>query len=157
MFSISFPDGLLLLEVEANDGLVRLFYGFCCWTPAVGLRCRGGLTPSMRVRVVSGVSDGGNGTPSRRYFGSTATERPRRGPNASKSLKKTPSAFSDQDESRRWREGASTPQNAEIRTFEVLLLVLRDLLLQIFRQLLRALIQRVVVSQVLVHRVPGVI
>ena len=27
MFSISFPDGLFLLEVEAYDGFVRLFYG----------------------------------------------------------------------------------------------------------------------------------
>ena len=28
MFSVSFPDGLLLLEVEANHGFIGLFYGF---------------------------------------------------------------------------------------------------------------------------------
>ena len=71
---------------------------------------------------------------------------------ASESLKKTPSAFSDQDESRRWREEGRGPQ-----TLEVLLLVLRDLFLQILRKFLRPLIQRVVVPQIFVHRISGVI
>ena len=32
----------------------------------------------------------------------------------SKSKKKPPSTFSDRDESRRWREGAAAPQDAEL-------------------------------------------
>ena len=47
MFSVSFPDGLLLLEVEAYDRFVGLFYGLLL------LDACGGITVSMRVRVVS--------------------------------------------------------------------------------------------------------
>ena len=81
MFSVSLADGLLLLEVEANDGLIGLFYGLLL------LDACGGITVSRRPhtpsrRRVDGVD--GNGTPSRRYFGSTAVARPRRGPNGLK-------------------------------------------------------------------------
>ena len=80
MFSVSFPDGLLLLEVEAYDGLIRLLEGLLLLDACGGMtvsrrpqrRLREGMTPSRRL------------TPSRRCFGSTATERPRRGPNGLK-------------------------------------------------------------------------
>ena len=94
MFSISLADGLLLLEVEAYDGFIGLFYGFLLLDACGGItvsrrphavdarprRLRESLTTSRRR--VDGVD--GNGTPSRRYFGSTAVARPRRGPNGLK-------------------------------------------------------------------------
>ena len=91
-----------------------------------------------------------------RHRGDISARRRPSGPDAvrmaSKSLKKTPSAFSDQDESRRWRKEGRGP-----RTLEVLLLIFSDLFLQIFRKFLRPLIQRVVVPQIFVHRISGVI
>ena len=39
----------------------------------------------------------------------------------------------------------------------MLLLIFSDLLLQIFRQFLRPLVERVVVPQIFVHGVPGII
>ena len=94
MFPISLPNSLFFLEVESDHGFICLFYGFLL------LHACGGITVSRRPhavdarprrlresmttsrRRVDGVD--GNGTPSRRYFGSTATERPRRGPNGLK-------------------------------------------------------------------------
>ncbi len=46
MFSVSFPDGLLLLEVEAYDGLIGLFYGLLL------LDACGGITVSRRPHAV---------------------------------------------------------------------------------------------------------
>ena len=94
MFSISFPDSLFFLEVEAYDGFVRLLDRFLLLDACGGItvsrrphavdarprRLRESLTTSRRR--VDGVD--GNGTPSRRYFGSTAVARPRRGPNGLK-------------------------------------------------------------------------
>ena len=77
MFSISFPDGLLLLEVEANDRFIRLFYRFLL------LHACGGITVSMRVRVVSGEHDNVEASRRRRGRERHAIEaifRPRRGP-----------------------------------------------------------------------------
>ena len=48
MLPIGFPDRLLLLEVEANDGFIRLLDRLLL------LDACGGITVSMRVRVVSG-------------------------------------------------------------------------------------------------------
>ena len=46
MLAIRFPDGLLLLEVEAYDGFVRLFYGLLL------LDACGGITVSRRPHAV---------------------------------------------------------------------------------------------------------
>ena len=67
MLPIGFADRLLLLEVEANDGLIRRLDGLLL------LDTCGGMV-SMRVRVVSGRAR------RRRGVASTATARPRRGP-----------------------------------------------------------------------------
>ena len=94
MFSISFTNSLFFLQVQPYDGFVRLFYGLLL------LHACGGITVSRRPHAVDarprrlrermtpsrrrGDGVDGNGTPSRPYFGSTATERPRRGPNGLK-------------------------------------------------------------------------
>ena len=135
MFSVGLPDRLLLLEVEADDGLVRLFYGFLLLhaLQMLLLVLRDLLCVDINaVSVLSCVSLGGRGrvsVPSSRDAvarGVTmACRRDRRGP--------TPST--------QYTQFAGRGR----RAFEVL------------RQFLRPLIQRIIISQILVHRVPRVV
>ena len=96
MLAVGLPNSLFFLEVEAYDRFVGLFYGLLL------LDACGGITVSRRPHAVDarprrlrrrGDGVDGNGTPSRRYFGSTATERPRRGPNGLKISQKNTHDF----------------------------------------------------------------
>ena len=127
MFSVSLPNSLFFLEVEAYDGFVRLFYGFLLLDALEVLLLVLRDLLCVDIDAVSCVSLGGRGrvsVPSSRGAvarGVTMARRRRDAPHESKAT------------------------GRGRRAFEVL------------RQFLRPLIQRIIISQILVHRVPRVV
>ena len=97
MFSIRLADGLLLLEVESDDGLIGLFYGLLL------LDACGGITVSRRSsrRRCASASSAWTSTARHRValFRLDGDRGPRRGPVPAQNFSKNTQRSSDQDES----------------------------------------------------------